>query len=99
MLQLFQQAGYVAWPLGICSILALGIILERFYTFWRLRQIEERAFAQLRDSLRRGEAAPDDPQTAGAPVARIVESLIPLHGASEETIQQAADIALSLQRL
>jgi biopolymer transport protein ExbB len=100
MLQLFRDAGVVAYPLALCSILALGIILERFYTLARLRRLEDQAFTALQGTLRRGdEAALGSPEIAPAPVTRIMESLTPLRGSSEETIQQAADIALSLQRL
>jgi len=100
MLQLFQQAGWVAYPLGLCSVLALGIILERLFTLTRLRQLEDRAFTALQASgADAQDAARRDPQIATAPVTRILDSLHPLRGENPEMIQQAADIALSLQRL
>ncbi len=100
MLQLFQQAGWVAYPLGLCSVLALGIILERLFTLTRLRQLEDRAFAALQASGGDAEeAARREPEIATAPSTRILDSLRPLSGASPEMIQQAAEIALSLQRL
>jgi hypothetical protein len=39
MQQLFLDAGWVAWPLGLFSILALAIFLERLVTLWRLKQV------------------------------------------------------------
>ena len=54
MLELFRDAGWVAYPLGICSILALAIILERLWVLARLRQVEDRAFQELQTTLRRG---------------------------------------------
>lgn len=100
MFELFREAGWVAYPLGVCSVLVLGIILERFYTLARMKQLEDRAFTALQGTLRAGDdAALRNPEIAAAPVTRVMESLTPLRGSSEDTIQQAADIALSLQRL
>jgi biopolymer transport protein ExbB len=100
MQELVQNAGITAYPLVICSVLALGIILERLYALWRLRQQEDQAFWALLKSLKHGDDAPlRDPALAPAPVAHMIEALLPLRGESPETLMQAADIALSLQRL
>jgi len=100
LLSLFQNAGVVRYPLLICSILAVAIILERLYTLAMLRKHEDDTFAALK-SVPAGErqAALTSPEFEGAPVARILHSLAPLRGESEETIAQAADIALALQRM
>jgi biopolymer transport protein ExbB len=100
MLELFLHAGWVAYPLGICSVLALGIILERLYTLTRLRQVEDRAFMVLQLAMEKGDdEMTGDPAVAGAPVAQVMSSLTELRGAREEAIYQASEIALSLQRL
>lgn len=100
MLQLFQQAGIVAWPLAICSILGLAVILERLFTLARLKQLEERAFMMLQLALEKDDdEMARDSKIAGAPVTQVVAALTPLRGASEESIGQSAEIALSLQRL
>ena len=100
MQQLFRDAGVVAYPLAVFSIIALGIILERFYTLWRLGEAENRAFAALQESLKRGDFAPvHDPEMAATPVARLIEALAPLQGEHPETLIQASEIGLSLKRL
>jgi biopolymer transport protein ExbB len=100
MLELFRNAGIVAWPLGICSVLALGIILERLYTLARLKQLDDRAFMVVQMALeKRDTSALRDPQIAAAPVTRIVDSLSEMRGASEESLRYAAEIALSVQKL
>ena len=100
MLELFKNAGWVAWPLGICSTFALAAIFERFYTLTRLRQIEDRAFMMLQLALDKGDDGMlRDPQLAEAPVTQVIHSLSELRGASPEAIQHAAEIALSMQRL
>ena len=100
MLDLFLNAGPVAWPLGACSVLAVAIVLERFYTLWKLKGLEDRAFMILQLALeKQDEAMLRDPQIAAAPVTQIINSLSELRGASVESIQEAAAIALSLQRI
>jgi len=100
MQELVQNAGISAYPLVLCSVLALGIILERLYSLWRLGQQEEQAFLTLQESLKRGDNAPlRDPALSPAPVARLTEALLPLRGESSDTLMQAADIALAQQRL
>ncbi len=100
MLELFRHAGLVAWPLGIFSVLGLAIILERFFTLSRLRALEDRAFMMLQLALEKeDDGMLRDRQIQAAPVTQIVNQLAPLRGTSEESIQSAADIALSLQRL
>ncbi len=100
MLELFLKAGWVAWPLAICSVLSVAVILERLYTLGRLRTLEERAFMILQLALEKGDdSALRDPQIAGAPVAQVMDSLSEMRGASEDSIQTAAEISISMQRL
>ena len=100
MQQLFQNAGWVAYPLGFCSVLALGIILERLYTLARMRRLDDQAFLQLRDALTLpGNAPRTDEKTSAAPTARILHALEPLRGTSQDALFQAGDIALASQRL
>lgn len=100
MLDLFKNAGWVAWPLGLFSVLALAIILERLFTLNQMRQLEERAFTALQTALEtNNEAALNDPLIAAAPVTQIIRTLRSLRGAEREALQQVADIALSMQRL
>lgn len=100
MLQLFTQAGFAAWPLGLASVLALAVVLERLVTLGRMKQVEDRAFMILQMALEKGDfSALRDGQIAAAPVTKIMDSLTEMRGASPEAIYQAADIALSMQRL
>jgi biopolymer transport protein ExbB len=100
MLELFREAGWVAYPLGLMSVLALGVVLERLYTLARLKRVEERAFMVLQMSMDKpDEAALRDPEIASAPVTQVMTQISRLRGASEEMINQAAEIALQVQRL
>jgi biopolymer transport protein ExbB/TolQ len=98
LIDLFKHAGVVAWPLGAASILALGIILERFYTLSRLARIEKVAAATL------ATAAPlpgshRDPAIADAPISRVANALENVRGAHPDMVTQTAEIALGMQRL
>jgi biopolymer transport protein ExbB/TolQ len=99
MLELFKHAGWVAWPLGFFSILALGIFLERLVTLTRLKQMEERAFMMLQLALEKeDDAMRRDSQIAAAPITQVINHLAELKGANKESLHQAADIALMMQR-
>ena len=100
LLSLFDNAGIVRYPLLICSILAVAIILERFWTLAMLRKLEDDTFEHLKAALVSGRSeAFSSAEVAGAPFVQILHSLSPLRGESEDTIATAADIALALQRL
>ena len=90
MWELFKQAGWVAYPLGLFSVLAVGIILERLWTLQNLRRLETEAFSALQTG---------DQTATSAPLSQIVQVLRPLQNESGETVEQAARIALAQQRL
>lgn len=39
MWELFLKGGPVMYPIALCSIIALGIFLERLWTYWRTRRM------------------------------------------------------------
>ena len=100
LLSLFHNAGIVRYPLLICSVLAVAVILERLWTLGMLRKLEDETFEGLKSALAQGRSdALNNPEFAGAPVVQILHALAPLRGESEETLATAADIALALQRM
>jgi biopolymer transport protein ExbB len=100
MLELFLHAGWVAWPLGLCSVLALAVMLERAWTLSQLRKAEDRAYMVLQLALEKGDLAPlRDPELSPAPVSQILDTLSEMRGASIDSLYHAAEIALSIQRV
>lgn len=100
LMDLFTKAGMVAWPLGLFSVLSVAIILERIITLNRLRVLEERAFMLLQMGLERGDTSVvADRMIAAAPVTRVLDSLSSMRGAGLESLEGAAEIGLSLQRI
>jgi biopolymer transport protein ExbB/TolQ len=100
MLELFQRGGWVAWPLGLFSIVGLGIILERLYTLMQLKRLEDNAYRALQLAFSKGDSGVlESKEIAAAPVTQVMKTILEIEGASVESIQQVSEIALSLQRL
>ena len=101
MLELFKNADKIAGvPLAIMSVLALAIILERLFTLYRLSVLENGAFLALKAGLTtHDEAHIKAPEHAAAPVTHIMNTVMAMQGASEESLLQISDVALSMQRM
>lgn len=100
MLELFKNAGWVAYPLGIFSVLALAILLERLFTLTRLKTLENAALRSVEGAIAKGDMEiVGEENLAKAPVTQVINHLLPLRHASHESFQQAQDIALSQQRM
>lgn len=54
MLETLAKGGPVMIPLGLCSVLALAVFLERCWYFWRTRSDTESVIAALREPLAHG---------------------------------------------
>ncbi len=99
LIDLFKHAGWVAWPLGFCSVLAIAIVLERIFTIARLMSMEQGAAASLETALADGNIeALNDPNIAAAPVTVILRAIAPIRNASEEAIDRAEEIGIAMQR-
>ncbi len=55
LIQLFNKGGFAMWPLLVCSILAVAIMLEKTFCFLRLRLNFEKFSRQLRELLSAGQ--------------------------------------------
>lgn len=74
----FKKMGLIAWPLAICSVLALTFIIERIYAFVKLRsrvsteQLLEQITAALRDdNIMEAVSVCEE---AGGPLANVVKA-------------------------
>ena len=38
MTEIIQKGGFFIWPIAFCSLIALSVILERFYYFHKTRE-------------------------------------------------------------
>jgi len=101
MLQdLFAKSDFVKYPLALFSVLAMAILLERLFTLSRLKMLEDKAFMTLQLAMeKRDGSLIIDPAIAAAPVSQVFNTLIPMRGVSFEALQQAADVAVMIQRM
>ncbi|MCK9432435.1 MAG: MotA/TolQ/ExbB proton channel family protein [Candidatus Omnitrophica bacterium] len=87
MFDLFLKGGPLMWPILICSLVSVTIILERYYYFYRLRDRVPNIFPRVKMLLKdnREEEAVRLCEQDGGPVARILAISIHIrHKASEE---------------
>lgn len=57
LFELFQRGGAVMWPILVCSITALAIALERFFTLMREEEETGRVLGELTRALRERDLA------------------------------------------
>src|SRR5579872_2629397 len=92
LIDLLVKARLVAWPLGLCSVLAVAIVIERLVMLSLIRRREDEAFDVIQGQLEKGgEYWPGNPSVAGAPVAVIMDTLATMRGATEEALWQASE--------
>lgn len=97
--ELLFQGGPVMWPIMACSIVALAITIERFFTL-RRATIDTRDFMDsMRTVLRqnRVQEAVEICDETNAPVARILKAGILKHGRAKEDIREAIEDAGHLE--
>ncbi len=59
MLSIIQAAGWPIWPLILCSILALALIMERLFQLQTKKILPPKVLEQAMDATRRGIAGED----------------------------------------
>lgn len=60
MLSIIQAAGWPIWPLILCSILAVALILERLFQLQTNKVLPPKVMEQAMDATRRGMASEDN---------------------------------------
>jgi biopolymer transport protein ExbB len=88
----FRQGGFMMYPLILCSILAIGIILERAWTFRKATSIDpEELLDDIKKSYKSGDTtnATRMMEQANTPYARIFTRGLKNYGRSPEIIEMA----------
>lgn len=97
LLQLFADGGVFMYPLALCSLLALGVILAKAYTLWAARRHSRGLLAQVAELGKAGrieEAAALAASTPG-PVAAIL--LAGLRRVHERGAVKSQDVEKAIQ--
>jgi len=56
MFEFFLKGGFLMWPILLCSVISVTIILERFYHFYQVRTKIPNIFSQVKSLLKDGKA-------------------------------------------
>ena len=86
MFNFFLKGGHLMWPILLCSIISIAIILERFYCFYRARTKTPNIFPRVKAFLKDGkpeEALKLCEKTPG-PIAHILAVGIHIRNRSPE---------------
>lgn len=99
MRELFIKGGPFMWPLLLCSIVAIGVIIERLITFIRSRSNADEFMDQIVDALE-GNPGSRDAQIQGAieicaanssPVSNVIQAGLEKAGKSMRSIERAME--------
>ena len=88
-----QKGGYLMYPIALCSIFALGIFLERLWTYIKVRQ-EFRALAHQVEPLvakRRQDEAVATCHKSSSPLAQIFLAALRAAGRSRDQIKAVVE--------
>ena len=97
--ELISKGGVIMWPIFVCSILALAIAIERFYSLRRTATAAREFMDQIRAALRQNriQEAVQTCDETNAPIARIVKAGLLKHNRSKEDIREAIEDAGHLE--
>jgi len=93
MIELFLKGGPLLYPIFFCSILALGIFLERLWVFAKVRKGAQELAREVEKHLLKGEReeAVNLCRNSRNPLARIVLTAMKLAGKPRERIKQEVE--------
>jgi biopolymer transport protein ExbB len=93
MWNIFESGGYVMYPILICSILSLGIILERFWRLQRGRVIPKGLVIRVWEWLKNNELDKTklEQLRKGSPLGRLLASGLAQRNSSREVIKESIE--------
>lgn len=94
LFDLFQKGGLVMWPILLCSIVALTIVIERMLTLSRIESDSSNLLARVTKRLEDRELAQAErlcDQTPTTPLARMVKSGIQKYGRPRNEIRETLE--------
>jgi len=97
--ELISRGGVIMWPIFACSILALAVAIERFYSLRRMTADTRVFMDRIRNALRQNRVQ-DAVQTCDetkTPIARIVKAGLLKYDRSKAEIREAVEEAGHLE--
>lgn len=92
---LFLKGGIVMWPILLCSVIALVVIVERYLTLRKAKVDPKQLMMKIRSSLSRGDmlGAINACTQVDAPVAKILKEGIARYKDGHEAVKEAVENA------
>lgn len=90
MLEIIKAGGWVMWPIILCSVIALGIVLERAWTLRPSRVIPSHLVAQVWHLMRAGDLGEDKIAAVrdSSPLGRVLAAALTLRDAPRELMKE-----------
>ncbi len=99
MWELLKQGGVVMYPLGLCSLLTVGIFLERLWHFLRADRDPQEVIARARSALATGGNPRPEWRDEPAPAIRLVGAAFSKLGESRRAVEDYLQAVLSTETL
>ena len=99
MLELLKQGGVVMYPLGLCSLLTVGILLERLWHFVRADRDPREVLARSREAAAKAGNPKPRWQDAPAPAERVVGAALEMQGSPRHVIEDHVQVAVAEENL
>jgi len=99
MFQLLAQGGIVIYPLALCSLLSVAVLVERFWHFWRADRDPQELIAQARSAL--AQAGNPHPKwlDAPAPGVRAIAAVFRHRDSPRAEVEERVHTTLSAEGL
>jgi len=99
MLELLKQGGVVMYPLGLCSLLTVGILLERLWHFVRADRDPREVLARSREAAAKSGNPKPRWRDAPAPAERVVGAALEMQGSPRQAIEDHVQVAVAEENL
>jgi len=92
LLDLIEQGGTVMYPLLLCSVLVVGVIIERLWALARVPQMTGTLVHNVGEALREGKLAEASAlcRSSQAPIASVLRLVLGQAGRPRESVERAA---------
>ena len=93
MLEVMKAGGWLMAPILLCSIIAMAIVVERFWTLQRRRVAPENLVAQVRQWTRNGELSEERIRALrrGSSLGRILAAALGSRGREREVMKESIE--------
>lgn len=95
LFELFNNGGLLMWPILLCSIVTLAVIIEKFITLSKAKINPEKFLSSIREHLQQNNivAAIDTCKQINAPVSNVLRKGIQHFGSGKEAMRKAIENA------